>query len=46
METYCILSAVFIVLYILIQNLINEFMAFRQQNLNEILNQQHKYYRF
>lgn len=29
-----------------IQNLINEFMAFRQQNLNEILNQQHKYYRF
>ena len=24
-----------------IQNLINEFMAFRQQNLNEILNQQH-----
>ena len=28
-----------------IQNLINEFMAFRQQNLNEILNQQHKYYR-
>ena len=28
------------------QNLINEFMAFRQQNLNEILNQQHKYYRF
>ena len=29
-----------------IQNLINEFMAFRHQNLNEILNQQHKYYRF
>ena len=29
-----------------IQNLINEFMAFRQQNLNELLNQQHKYYRF
>ena len=29
-----------------IQNLINEFIAFRQQNLNEILNQQHKYYRF
>lgn len=29
-----------------IQNLINEFMAFRQQNLNEILNQQHKYYRY
>ena len=29
-----------------IQNLINEFMSFRQQNLNEILNQQHKYYRF
>ena len=29
-----------------IQNLINEFMAFRQQNLNEILNQQHKYYSF
>lgn len=29
-----------------IQNLINEFMAFRQQNFNEILNQQHKYYRF
>lgn len=29
-----------------IQNLINEFMAFRQQHLNEILNQQHKYYRF
>lgn len=29
-----------------IQNLINEFMAFRQQNLNEILNQQHKYYIF
>ena len=29
-----------------IQNLVNEFMAFRQQNLNEILNQQHKYYRF
>ena len=29
-----------------IQNLINEFMAFRQHNLNEILNQQHKYYRF
>ena len=28
-----------------IQNLINEFIAFRQQNLNEILNQQHKYYR-
>ena len=29
-----------------IQNLINEFMSFRQQNLNEILNQQHKYYCF
>ena len=29
-----------------IQNLINEFMSFRQQNLNEILNQQHKYYSF
>lgn len=29
-----------------IQNLVNEFMAFRQQHLNEILNQQHKYYRF
>ena len=29
-----------------IQNLIHEFMAFRQQNLNELLNQQHKYYRF
>lgn len=29
-----------------IQNLINEFMAFRQQNLNEILNQQRKFYRF
>ena len=29
-----------------IQNLINEFMAFRQQHINEILNQQHKYYRF
>ena len=29
-----------------IQNLINEFMAFRQQNLNELLKQQHKYYRF
>lgn len=29
-----------------IQNLINEFIAFRQQNLNEILNQQRKYYQF
>ena len=29
-----------------IQNLINEFMAFRQQNLKEIQNQQRKYYRF
>lgn len=29
-----------------IQNLINEFMAFRQQNLNEIKNLQRKYYRF
>ena len=29
-----------------IQNLVNEFMAFRQQHINEILNQQHKYYRF
>ncbi len=29
-----------------IQNLLNEFMAFRQQNLNEILTQQRKYYRF
>lgn len=29
-----------------IQNLINEFMAFRQQNLAEIHNQQRKYYRF
>lgn len=29
-----------------IQNLVDEFMAFRQQNLNEILNQQHKYYCF
>lgn len=29
-----------------IQNLVNEFMAFRQQNLKEIQNQQRKYYRF
>lgn len=29
-----------------IQNLVNEFMAFRQQNLNEIQNMQRKYYRF
>lgn len=29
-----------------IQNLINEFMAFRQQNLTEIHNQQRKYYKF
>lgn len=29
-----------------IQNLINEFMAFRQQNLNEILSQQRRYYQF
>ena len=29
-----------------IQNLVNEFMTFRQQHINEILNQQHKYYRF
>lgn len=29
-----------------IQNLINEFMAFRQQNLNEILKLQRRYYRF
>lgn len=29
-----------------IQNLVNEFMAFRNQNLNEILTQQRKYYRF
>ena len=29
-----------------IQNLVNEFMAFRNQNLNEIQTQQRKYYRF
>lgn len=29
-----------------IQNLINEFMAFRQKNLNEILTQQRRYYQF
>lgn len=29
-----------------IQNLINEFMAFRQQHLDDILSQQRKYYRF
>lgn len=29
-----------------IQNLVNEFMAFRNKNLNEIQNQQRKYYRF
>ena len=29
-----------------IQNLVNEFMAFRNQNLYEIQNQQRKYYRF
>lgn len=29
-----------------IQNLINEFMAFRLQHLDDILNQQHKYYGF
>lgn len=29
-----------------IQNLFNEFMAFREQNLSEILNQQHQYYDF
>lgn len=29
-----------------IQNLVNEFMRFRQSNLNEILSQQRKYYRF
>ena len=29
-----------------IQNLVNEFMAFRNQNLNEIQIQQRKYYRF
>lgn len=29
-----------------IQNLINEFMAFRQQNLTDIHNQQRNYYRF
>ncbi len=28
-----------------IQNLLNEFMAYRQQNLNEILTQQRKFYR-
>ena len=29
-----------------VQNLVNEFMAFRQQNINEIYNQQRKFYRF
>lgn len=29
-----------------IQNLINEFMSFRQQHLDDILSQQRKYYRF
>ena len=29
-----------------IQNLVNEFMAFRNQNLSEIQNLQRKYYRF
>ena len=29
-----------------IQNLVNEFMAFRNHNLYEIQNQQRKYYRF